>query len=52
MSDPARPLHPPHRPLTELAAWLAAADPTARAHGDLTGGGHRGHPRVAAGAAR
>ena len=37
MSDPARPLHPPHRPLTELAAWLAAADPTARAHGDLTG---------------
>ena len=52
MSDPARPLHPPHRPLTELAAWLAAADPTARAHGDLTGVGHRGHPRVAAGAAR
>jgi len=37
MSDPARPLHPPHRPLTELAAWLAAADPTTRAHGDLTG---------------
>ena len=37
MSDPARPLHPPHRPLTELAAWLAAADPSARAHGDLTG---------------
>ena len=37
MSDPARPLHPPHRPLTELAAWLAAADPTARAHGDLSG---------------
>jgi len=37
MSDPARPLHPPHRPLTELADWLAAADPTARAHGDLSG---------------
>jgi len=37
MSDPARPLHPPHRPLTELAAWLAAADPSARAHGDLSG---------------
>ena len=24
----SRPQHPPHRPLTELADWLAAADPT------------------------
>ena len=44
LSDPpgeqfraSRPQHPPRRPLTELAAWLAAADPTARAHGDLAG---------------
>ena len=36
MSDPARPEHPPHRPLTELAAWLAAADATAQARGDLS----------------
>ena len=47
MSDPAhhtpdhqlrasRPEHPPERPLTELADWLAAADPTARTHGDLS----------------
>ena len=43
MSDPpsdllraSRPRHPPHRPLTELAAWLAAADPTTRTHGDLS----------------
>ena len=36
MSDPARPEHPPHRPLTELAAWLAAADETAQARGDLS----------------
>jgi UDP-N-acetylmuramoyl-L-alanyl-D-glutamate--2,6-diaminopimelate ligase len=33
----SRPLRPPRRPLTELAAWLAAADPTARTHGDLGG---------------
>jgi UDP-N-acetylmuramoyl-L-alanyl-D-glutamate--2,6-diaminopimelate ligase len=31
----SRPLHPPRRPLAELAAWLAAADPTTRSHGDL-----------------
>ena len=40
LADPvraSRPHHPPRRPLTELAAWLAAADPTARAHGDLGG---------------
>ena len=36
MSDPARPAQPPHRPLTELAAWLAAADATAQARGDLS----------------
>ena len=33
----SRPQHPPHRPLTELADWLAAADATTRAHGDLGG---------------
>ena len=33
----SRPQHPPRRPLTEVAAWLAAADPTARTHGDLGG---------------
>ena len=32
-----RPRHPPRRPLTELAGWLATADPSARAHGDLDG---------------
>jgi UDP-N-acetylmuramoyl-L-alanyl-D-glutamate--2,6-diaminopimelate ligase len=31
-----RPLHPPRRPLTELADWLAAADPVARSHGPLS----------------
>ena len=43
MSDPpsdllraSRPRHPPHRPLTDLAAWLAAADPTTRTRGDLS----------------
>jgi UDP-N-acetylmuramoyl-L-alanyl-D-glutamate--2,6-diaminopimelate ligase len=33
----SRPQHPPRLPLTALAAWLAAADPTARTHGDLAG---------------
>jgi UDP-N-acetylmuramoyl-L-alanyl-D-glutamate--2,6-diaminopimelate ligase len=32
-----RPEHPPRRPLSELAGWLATADPTARTHGDLSG---------------
>jgi UDP-N-acetylmuramoyl-L-alanyl-D-glutamate--2,6-diaminopimelate ligase len=32
-----RPQHPPSHPLTELADWLAAADPAASAHGDLAG---------------
>jgi UDP-N-acetylmuramoyl-L-alanyl-D-glutamate--2,6-diaminopimelate ligase len=40
LADPlraSRPQHPPRRPLTELAAWLAAADPSTRTHGDLRG---------------
>ena len=40
LADPvraSRPQHPPRRSLTELAAWLAAADPTAQTRGDLGG---------------
>jgi len=43
MTDPptdalraSRPQHPPRRPLTELAGWLAAADPSSRTYGDLS----------------
>jgi len=32
-----RPEHPPRRPLSELAGWLATADPSTRTQGDLTG---------------
>jgi UDP-N-acetylmuramoyl-L-alanyl-D-glutamate--2,6-diaminopimelate ligase len=36
-APPDRPLHPPRRPLTELAEWLAAADPTTLVRGPLQG---------------
>ena len=36
-APPGRPLHPPRRPLTELADWLAAADPTTLVRGSLEG---------------
>ena len=31
----SRPQHPPHRPLSELADWLVAADPSTLVRGDL-----------------
>ncbi len=37
LSMSGRPEHPPRRPLSELAGWLATADPTTRTHGDLSG---------------